>query len=472
MARIRPRRVVAVNAGKITALASRQLGRGGGTALPGIVASRVDPGLARDLAGQLELGSVVVSGTNGKTTTSRLLATILTDAGLIPIRNDSGSNLLRGVASSLVRHANLFGNIADQRRTIGLFEVDEAALPGIIGSIAPCILVLLDLFRDQLDRYGEVATIARLWSGALRQLPSDASVVVNADDPLLADTASNLGRPVSYFGIESTTAGTQQMSHASDVKACPRCGGPIHYSVVFFGHLGHYRCDRCSFSRPAPEVTAAVVEPLGVEGVTFTLRARGRQVPVSLPLPGLYNVYNALAAAAVAGRLGIDLDAIAAGLGRATPAFGRMERLSVEGRDVFLALAKNPTGLNEVLRTILQSRTRLHLLLMLNDNVADGHDVSWIWDADVEMLAGRVDSVVSAGTRGADMGLRLKYGGVIAAGADPAWELVLNTEAALGRAIALTPPGDTLFIVPTYTALLAVRETLAGLGHVRPYWEE
>ncbi|MDQ2744848.1 MAG: MurT ligase domain-containing protein, partial [Chloroflexota bacterium] len=397
------RRTLAVMGGKLAGALSRMLARGGGTSLPGLVATAIDPRLVPVLASQLA-GTAVVSGTNGKTTTSRMLATILDQADYTLLRNHSGSNLIRGVATSLVDGSGTFGNIPTSDRLFGVFEVDEAALPEVLRAVCPRVLLLLNLFRDQLDRYGEVATVARLWSQAIACLPIDSRLVINADDPLLANlAASDHGTPL-FFGIES--AGMQRLDHASDVKACPHCGGEIEYTATFLGHLGHYSCQTCGFARPGPEIAGRDIQLHGVDGSRLTLVTPAGNASINLPLPGLYNVYNALGGAATAWALGIGLLDIVTGLEAATPAFGRMERLEIEGRDVILALAKNPAGLNEVLRTALESVDCLDLMLMLNDNIADGRDVSWIWDADVEMLADHVRSVAFSGTRAADMALR------------------------------------------------------------------
>jgi lipid II isoglutaminyl synthase (glutamine-hydrolysing) len=468
---VRPRRLAAVGAGKLTALASRAMRLGGGTALPGAVATRLHPRLAAELAGQLHRGAILVSGTNGKTTTSRMLAGILADAGWTPVRNEAGSNLMRGVASSLVREAGLLGNLPQRNEAVGIFEVDEAALPQLAGALEPRALLLLDLFRDQLDRYGEVATIVRIWSEALLKLALTTGLVVNGDDPLLADTALSSPLSPTFFGIEGADRQASEPEHASDVKACPQCGGHVQYRVVFLGHLGHYACTSCAFARPRPTVSARDVHLHGLQGSSFQLARDGEAVEVRLPVAGLYNVYNALAAASLASWLGIALEQAAVSLARVTPAFGRMERLEIEGRTVYLVLAKNPAGLNEVMRTAAEDSTSLHLFVMLSDNTADGHDVSWIWDADIELLRGRVASVIFGGTRAPDMALRFKYGGVIAEGNDPTWEVAPTTEAGFRRALALTPQGSRLIVIPTYTALLDVRNTLTRLGHVRPYWE-
>lgn len=466
------RRSAAVTIARVTGVASRLLGGGGGTALPGLIATTIDRDIIRDLATQLPCGSVIVAGTNGKTTTSRVLSGILERAGHQPIRNHSGSNLERGLASTLVQQADLRGRLSAIRRGVGVFEVDEAALPAVMDAIVPRTLLLLDLFRDQLDRYGEVATVAAAWSAALARLPRATVVVANADDPLVTAVAESFPGTVLHFGIESAQRTVTKLEHSSDVKACPRCGGHIVYDQVFLGHLGHYHCDSCRFARPHPDVAAGDVELLGVAGSNFTLNLPTDDLPVTFPLPGMYNIYNAVAAAAAAGSLDVDPGHILAGLEAATAAFGRMERIDIAGRPAFLALAKNPAGLNEVLRTLVQSETRGHLLMMLNDNVADGRDVSWIWDADIEMLAGSVASVVFSGTRADDMALRFKYAGVLGGQEGPAWDVCRDTRAAVDRSSGLGNPEQTLFIVPTYTAMLDVRQVLAGMGSVRPYWEE
>jgi UDP-N-acetylmuramyl tripeptide synthase len=355
---------------------------------------------------------------------------------------------------------------------IGLFEVDEAALPQVLRAITPRRLVLLDIFRDQLDRYGEVATVATDWSDAVRRLPPQTVVVANADDPLVAAVAESTPGNVVLFGIESAQRMATEPEHASDVKACPRCGGPVIYDRIFLGHLGHYRCSRCAVARPRPDVTARDVRLNGVRGSRFTLCPGGTELLISFPLPGMYNVYNAVGAAAAAHSLGVAPEHIQTGLEAATAAFGRMEPIDIDGAHAFLALAKNPTGLNEVLRTIVETPGPAHLLVMLNDNTADGRDVSWIWDADVEMLAGAPASILFSGTRAEDMALRFKYAGVLAGENPPVWEVQKVTREAVKRASREVRDGETLFIVPTYTAMLDVRQVLTEMGYVRPYWEE
>jgi len=314
--------------------------------------------------------------------------------------------------------------------------------------------------------------VARVWSVALRGLRYETTVVANADDPLVTEVVTSTTQSAVFFGIESAERSAEVLEHASDVKACPRCGGKIQYETLYLGHLGHYSCSRCSFRRPAPAVQARDVRLNGVSGSEFRIMRGEESAEVDLGLPGLYNVYNAVGAAAMAAVLGLDLQSIASALGRVTAAFGRMERLEVDGLPVYLALAKNPAGLNEVLRTLLDSERPLHLLMMLNDRTADGLDVSWIWDADIEMLQGRVASAVFSGTRAEDMALRFKYAGVAAQDGAGIAAVLHDIPAALMEALKRTPADGPLFIVPTYTALLDVRSTLTRLGYVKPYWEE
>lgn len=432
---------------------------------------RVQPRLIEQLTAQLAAGATVVSGTNGKTTTSRMIATILTGAGLTVLRNSTGSNLTRGVASALLRRVNLWGTVRGGAANLGLFEVDEAALPEVVDLVQPTKLLLNNLFRDQLDRYGEVATVARLWRSAITRLPAGAIVIANADDPLVAEVAQGGPEIPLYFGIASVPDKGAVTEHAGDVKTCPRCGGPIEYTLITLGHLGHYACAHCDFIRPVPTVFAANVRLRGMAGSEFELHADDRSEVVNLPLPGLYNVYNAVAAAAAATALGINSESIASALSRVSAAFGRMERLVVEGKTVYLALAKNPAGLNEVMRTVLQAGGSANVLMLLNDNTADGHDVSWIWDADVEMLAGHIRQAVFSGTRAPDMALRFKYAEVTS-GAAAVSTIESNAESALVRSLAPLQDGDVLFVIPTYTAMLDVRSVLTRLGHARPYWEE
>jgi UDP-N-acetylmuramyl tripeptide synthase len=446
---------------RAVAAVSRRAGRGA-TSLPGRVLMRLDSDAIGRLAGGLRRGSVVISATNGKTTTAAMAATILERSGIPLVHNRAGANMAGGVASTLLDAARRRGGIDGQ---LGLFEVDEFWLDRVVGELAPRAMLLGNLFRDQLDRYGELESIADRWAAAVAGPGRGARLVLNADDPLIADLGRESGT-VTYFGIEDATVAVPEMQHASDSKHCRRCGAAYRYSTIFLGHLGHYACPSCGRARPEPAVRAEAIELDGTRGSRFTLRTPIAAVRIQLPLPGVYNVYNALGAAALCLELGVGLDVVAAGLGAVEAAFGRAETVTIGTASLSLLLIKNPAGANEVIRTLALEPGELDLLAVLNDRIADGRDVSWVWDADFEVLAGRVRSAVCAGTRAAELALRLKYAGV------PAERLrvVPALPAALDDALAGAAAGQ-LFALPTYTAMLELREELARRGHVRNFWE-
>jgi lipid II isoglutaminyl synthase (glutamine-hydrolysing) len=449
-------------AARAVGVLARRAGRGG-TSLPGKVLIRMEPDAVAELAHRLPLGSALVSATNGKTTTAAMAAAILEASGTRLVHNRSGANMEGGVASSLLDAAGPRDSIAGD---MGLFEVDEFWLERVAEEVEPRALLLCNLFRDQLDRYGELESIADRWAEVVAGSPDRTALVLNADDPLVADLGRD--RPgVTYFGVEDDGIALPGMQNASDSKHCRRCGSPYAYEAVHLAHLGRYACPGCGATRPRPDVTAHAIELHGVHGASFTLRAGGAEQRIDLPLPGLYNVYNALGAAALCIALGTPPAAAASALEQVHAAFGRAETIVVSGRPLSILLVKNPAGANEVLRTLALEEGELDLLAVLNDNTADGRDVSWIWDADLELAAPRVRRATCSGRRAAELALRLKYAGV-----DPARIVVEpDLEAALERALRDGEPGRPLYALPTYTALLALRRLLAGRGAARPYWE-
>jgi lipid II isoglutaminyl synthase (glutamine-hydrolysing) len=435
---------------------SRLARAGGGTTLPGKLLAAVDRDAVDELAARLGRGCGLVSATNGKTTTCALAASILSPHARLA-RNAAGANLMSGVASTL---------LAARRAELGLFEVDEAALPEVARRVRPRVVSLGNLFRDQLDRYGELELVAERWRAMIPELPRDAVLAVNADDPLVADLAD--GHPSSVrFGVDDPAHARPGLQHAADSKYCLRCGTPYDYSAAYVGHLGDYRCPACGHSRPPLDVAARRIELHGTDGTRFDLVLPEGERRVELALPGLYNVYNALAAAALARALGVALDEIAAGLERAEAAFGRFERIRLGERTLLLLLIKNPAGANEVLRTLVDAGAPRLALVALNDAVADGRDVSWTWDVDFELLASGLERLIASGDRAAELALRFKYGGL----PESAIEVVPDLEAALDRGLALTPPGAELVCLPTYTAMLRLQAIVSGRGHAKPYWE-
>jgi UDP-N-acetylmuramyl tripeptide synthase len=448
-------------AAKAVGALSRVAGRGGGTSLPGKVLTRLEPDAIGLLAGRLEHGSIVLSATNGKTTTAAMVASILERRGARLVANRAGANMAGGIASALAVAASAGGRRIDG--DTGLWEIDEFWLGGLLASLRPRAVLLANLFRDQLDRYGELETIGDRWLEAVRGLPAGTELVLNADDPLVAD----LGRDragVTYFGVDDDSLARPEMQHAADSKHCRRCGSPYVYDAIYLGHLGRYHCPTGDARRPEPAVRATEVTLAGIRAAAFTLVAPAGSVRIELPLPGLYNVYNAVAAAALCLQLGASLDEVAAGLGAVAPAFGRAETLSLRGRDTSLLLVKNPAGANEVLRTVTLEGSRLDVLGVLNDRIADGRDVSWVWDADWELIAPHLERMVCSGTRAAELAVRLKYAGV-----DPEKLTVIEAlEPALDAALA--GGSGPLFVLPTYTALIELRELLTRRGEAKDYW--
>jgi UDP-N-acetylmuramyl tripeptide synthase len=353
--------------------------------------------------------------------------------------------------------------------------VDEAWLGTVVSSLHPRIVVLGNLFRDQLDRYGELEALADDWAALVARQAGDAAFVLNADDPLIADLGRDEAgsqRPgVTYFGVEDRSHALSSFEHAFDAKHCRDCGQMYRYHAAYLGHLGDYECPDCGNRRPAPSVLARRVELDGMNGSKVSIETPAGAFELSLPLPGLYNVYNALAATACCLQAGIALELIEAGLESVAAAFGRAETITVGGRPLSILLIKNPAGANEVFRTLTASRngdsTRpaVDLWITLNDGIADGRDISWIWDADFELLAGSAARIVCSGTRAEELALRLKYAGI-----EPErLEVVARLGPALDRALA-GDGGRPLYALPTYTALLQLRDLLADRGEAQPFW--
>ena len=449
------RLVIETLAARSVGALSRAARRGGGTTLPGKLLWKLDPGSVDALAARLPKGSALVSATNGKTTTTAMAARIL-GTGSRLAWNQSGANLLSGIASELV---------AARRAELGLFEVDEGAFPEAASRMRPRVVTLSNLFRDQLDRYGELELVAERWRAAVGALPDETTLVVNADDPVVASLADGR-RHGLRFGLDDPRHARPALQHAADSKYCIRCGTPYDYAAAYVGHLGDYRCPACDHARPKLDIAARAIELRGLVASAFRIDTPAGAVDIELSLPGLYNVYNATAAASVSLALGASLSDVQAGLKAFSAAFGRFERIPTGGKTVVVLLVKNPAGANEVLRT-LETGVPPVLVLALNDAIADGQDVSWIWDVDFEPILEHVGRVVVSGERAAELGLRLQYGGL----PEDRLEVEPSLERALDRGLSLVDAGTELVVLPTYTAMLALREILSARGLVRPYWE-
>lgn len=461
------RTAVAVWAGKGTRWLLRRLGREA-TSLPGMVSRLVSPTILQDLSRQAARGVVLVTGTNGKTTTARMVAAALSHAGRRVVHNRAGANLPAGLVAALVEHADLLGRLQAEEV---LLEVDEATLPAVAPRLQPHVVTVTNFFRDQLDRYGELSRTVHLVGEGLAALGAAGTAVLNVDDPLVVTLLDKPRRAVGYGVDAPAEAGGEPAEVVPrEATVCPRCGGPLRYACRHYGHLGHYRCPRCGFSRPEPAVRL-LERREGEDGQQLKVAVDGRVAEVHVPLLGRYNAYNVLAALATAHALGLDVAQAASALRGFRPSFGRMEVLTLPGgARAVVALVKNPIGLTEVLHALVARKGPRAVLFLIHDLPADGTDVSWLWDADVEILAEETGIRVHAcgGLRGADMAVRLKYAGV-----PPERILLLGeSRSALAEMLRSAEAGEEMWILPTYTALLEVRRELFSRGLVEsPFGE-
>ncbi len=449
--------------GKLTAAAVRGMGWGGGTAAPGLVAERLSPSYLYDLLTAVPGGYALISGTNGKTTSTAMLVAMLERAGQDVVRNRSGSNLSRGLLSELLGTTDLRGRLRTNPDTAGVFEVDEALLARLLLRTRPRAVLLTNLFRDQLDRYGELDTITRRWKAAIGESDGGFTLIANADDPAVVHAAASHRGETIFFGVEDGTAG--EPDEWADATLCPICGTGLSYDQVNYSHLGHYRCKGCGFARPKARIVARKLEGDGLTATAFEVESDGETISLRLPLPGTYNVYNAVGAMALAGTMGAGGEDMRQALEEFAPAFGRAEKVRVGEWEVTMMLIKNPAGANEVIRSLAELEGEQDFLVLLNDRVADGEDVSWIWDVDFSRLW--PDSLVVGGRRAADMALRLKY-----AGLEPNGGIVTETVLEKALELALGTGDSSLYVLSTYTALLEFRSLLARRGAVREFWQE
>ncbi len=453
---------------KATAAGIRRLGRGGGTSAPGLVAERIDPGMLGKLTAKLPEGAIVVAGTNGKTTTSRMIADILAASGLRVVHNRSGSNLVRGVVSAFAAQASIAG---DPGGDIAVIETDEAAFPDVVRLVQPRVILLNNLFRDQLDRYGELDTVARKWKTSLAQLGPDSTVVFNADDPGLTSVARDIGAHTVAFGMNGQQHTLTSRPHAADAAVCFACGTDLAYRALYVSHLGDWYCPACGQDRPALDVSGSDIELEGVQSLTMTIDRGSESERYAIGVPGFYNAYNTLAAVAVTRHIGVPQAVVKTALVQFRSAFGRIERVVYRERHLTLALVKNPVGFNEVLRMLTDGTGDLGVptLIAINDLYADGRDVSWLWDVDFEVLASGDSRLATTGLRGADMANRLKYAGI-----DGSRIVALDSDLARGLDgfVDRIPEGGQGYILPTYTAMLDIRKILTERGAVESFWQQ
>jgi len=432
--------------GKIIATLSRFFNLGAGETWPGEIGMRLDKNLIKKLISGIKKGVILVAGTNGKTTTVKMIKTILyatrnTQHATRIVCNQSGANLLNGIASTLISAANILGKV---RADWAIFEVDEATLPLTLKEFTPKIVVILNLFRDQLDRYGEIDLIAKKWHQALKKLPNKTTVILNADDPQIAALGKDFKAKVLYFGLNEQSLFLEKVPHSADSTYCLFCGEKLKFKGVYFSHLGIWHCQKCGWKRPKVSLSSW-----------------------QWPLIGVYNQYNTLAAVLVGRSLGVNERAIRTALKNFKPAFGRGEEFEIRDKRVKILLSKNPTGFNATIRRLIESRQRF-ALLALNDRIPDGRDVSWIWDVDFEELVSRVDQLIITGDRAYDLGLRLKYATkaqnskLKAQNYNLKLKITEDLKESLRIGLEKIKQGETLYILPTYSAMLEIRKYLAG----------
>lgn len=424
--------LLGLNIGKSSSLIIRSVLKRSASTWPGHLALKTDPNLAKKLvAKNPKLKIILIVGTNGKTTTTKIISHILRNQRKRVFTNDAGANLLNGITSSLINHADSFGKISYD---CAIFEVDENSLPIITSHISPSSIILLNLFRDQLDRYGEVNAISTKWEKALKKLPKQTKLITNGDDPQLRFLGENTSHHSFYFGIDEKYMEKKNLANDSDFLYCPHCNSLLTFLKVSYSHMGLFKCPKCKFEhKPTanfPKLTS--------------------------PLLGTFNFYNLNAAALLLQKeYGLSHDSIQKALKTFTPAFGRQERIEYKGKDIFLLLSKNPTGFNQSIKAVLSQDKNPHLLLSLNDRIPDGRDVSWIWDVDMEEFK-NASNITLTGDRAYDLGIRIKYADI------KKYTIETNLNSAIDQAVSKLPPNRILYILPTYSSMLEMRKILKG----------
>ncbi len=460
-----PRLFAALAAGKAAGAAARLLGRGGGTSLPGLVARRIDPAVLDTVVRRRGVPVVAITGSNGKTTTARFTAALLRAESVPASYHPAGANLVQSVTSLAVNFADLRGRLP---AGVLVTEVDEGALPLVAPELAPRVVLVTDLFRDQLDRFGELYAVAEAIESVVRGLPADATWIVNADDPLTASLAEGAAARRLTFGFD-LDRDTDRITRAADTIRCPRCRADLVYRHVYLSHMGDYRCPACGFARPALDIAVTDVAVEGVGRTRFRVRLpSGASLELAAPQAGIHIAYDAAAALALLVALEVEPVHAAAALAMVGPAFGRLEQIDAGGRRIILGFAKNPTSFNTNLRALGTEGEPRQLLVAASNTLVDGEDFAWLWDVDFESAAPRVQRVTVSGTRADELANRLKYAGV-----DPGrMTIVEDRPTALEAALEAIAPGGTLTILAGYTPTIELREEMHRRGWVGRYWQQ
>src|SRR5947199_8054520 len=463
----RARLSLAISAGKLAGASGRLLRVGGGTSLPGMIARRIDPSVLKSVIGASKARKIVITGSNGKTTTARMTATIADYSGQRVSHNRTGSNMLQGVTSVAVNFADVFGRLDSE---VLLFEVDEGTIPLAVPEIQPDVVVITNIFRDQLDRYGELYSVAKALNKMLENLPESSTILLNGNDPQVANFGLNAKAKRLYFGLETAEVGTPVPEQSADIIRCIHCQEDLHYEVAYMSHLGLYRCPNCDYTLPTLDFAATSVQlsPDGEGPSHVKVRTPQGEIELDIPLPGVHNVYNAVAALGATMAAGFDMSKAPAAIASIRPAFGRLEKIQAGDQTIYLAFVKNPTSFNLMLRLIAQHSAEKHALMVMSNTVVDGEDFAWLWDVDLEEIADQLRDVVCAGGKAEELAMRLKYAEV------PTEKIcvVHEREAALDAALKNAGPGGTLYIMASYTPTHELRRIMQKRGWVKHFWEE
>ena len=451
--------VVAIGASKGATWALRKLGRGG-TNLPGRIAKRIDPQVLASFAKELTV--IVVTGTNGKTTTTRMIEQILKDQGVKYFTNRSGANLQTGIIATFAEHCKATGK---SEYTHALIECDEAAFRQVSEYLEVDFLVVNNIFRDQLDRYGEIThTLNAIRSGIKKQ--EKTTLILNADCSLTSSLAEDAPAKVVYFGIDGPIY-RKATKEISDAEYCIKCRTKYDYSYKTFAHLGNFSCPNCGYKRQSADWAVSKVTKTDLDSSEIEIKNGREKWKVKLNLPGAYNIYNAAAGLALAEEGGLKIDKAIKSLADFEVGFGRTEKIDLKKNTARMLLVKNPTGFNQVINYLINTKGNYNLVFMLNDRIADGTDISWIWDVDFETLQKeekRFKKIYVSGIRTYDMALRLKAAGFSTK--------KIETETDGNKLVEkLMKFKEPIFIMPTYTAMFEIRRALQEKVDLKEFYE-
>ena len=453
------RTFISVAACKMTRLLLRMLGKGG-TSAPGQVAMKIYPGVLGALA--KDVTTILVTGTNGKTTTSRMIEKSLADSKVPYFANKSGANMLSGITAEFAMNSTLGGK---NKYKVALIECDEGSMKTVSKYVNAKCIVVTNVFRDQLDRYGDVTGTVDLIVAGIKNSP-EAVVCLNADDSLSVSMSERIDNEVIFYGVESEIY-KNRVEEVSDAPFCIHCKTQYEYDYITYGHLGGFRCPNCGYHRPETPVAVEKVLESTADASTVQLRINGDSFKTTINLPGGYNIYNAAATAAAGAALKLDSETVVHSLGTFECGFGRMEKFHIEGTDMRMILVKNPAGCNQVLNFLSNTTEPSLFVVALTDAPADGTDISWIWDVDFEKLVDMEDLLVQVwvtGNRAEDMAVRFKYAGL------PTDRIRIIKD--YGHLVdQMAQQSAPVYIMPSYSGMMGIREQISKKFGVKDFWE-